>query len=256
MNQLQRQEPQLPELRPLEIGEAVLGKKLRSTPVEELKQALRLVMLKLGLRAANMPSPEETTVLISHIYNLYPNHTTKEILLAFDMAIAGRLDCDVNCYENFSCAYFSQIMIGYRKWAAEQSKEIKIPLLPDQAVIITQEEKEADIKEWEAKENVNLNLIPPYIYDYLIEFGKIDTSDKKAFNQLKKDAWQKAVNYRESDLRTAAESNFNRDRISLNNFLLMKNKQVEWSEEEYNRIVNLAMKIIVIQYLRSINPKP
>ncbi len=96
---------------------------------------LRYVMVKIGLRAQNWPSPEETGLLIHHIMTNYGGHTAAEIQLAFDMAVTGKLECEVNCFENFSCLYFSGIMNAYRKWASqqaayEQNKHQPIPELP------------------------------------------------------------------------------------------------------------------------------
>lgn len=85
-------------------------------------------MLKVGMRANNLPSKEEKTVLISHIYQSYPGNTIDEIRLAFDMALRGELDIktdDVKCYENFSCAYFSQVMNAYLFWSHQEFKHLK-----------------------------------------------------------------------------------------------------------------------------------
>jgi hypothetical protein len=95
---------------------------VKHAPVEEIKQVLRLIMVKIGLRAQNWPEEEEKDVLIDHIISNYGGHTVEEIRLAFEMAIGGKLDLplkDVKCYENFSCAYFSSIMNSYRKWSEE-----------------------------------------------------------------------------------------------------------------------------------------
>lgn len=85
-------------------------------------------MMKLGIRAANLPSTPETAVLVKHIFDTYPDSTPEEVRLAFDMAIAGKLDIDereVSAYESFSCIYFSKIMNAYRSWVAQQFREAK-----------------------------------------------------------------------------------------------------------------------------------
>ena len=80
-------------------------------------------MLKLGIRANNIPNEDEKAVLIDHILANFGGNRVDEIKLAFDMAIAGKLGIeDVNCYENFSCAYFSKIMNAYRFWAVDAIK--------------------------------------------------------------------------------------------------------------------------------------
>jgi|SRR5665213_778156 len=113
--------------RNLEAGErelviALKGNTIKNSPISSLNEVLRFVMVKVGIRAQNIPNKEETAVLIDHITTNYGNHTVKEIKLAFDMAIAGKLDIDrkeVVCYENFSCLYFSTTMNAYRDWAKE-----------------------------------------------------------------------------------------------------------------------------------------
>lgn len=104
--------------------------------IDELKQVLRLVMVKVGLRSTNWPQDEEKAILIDHIITEFGGNRIDEIKLAFDMAISGKLDIDdVNCFENFSCAYISKIMIAYRNWAAEAAKGMTIDNPPRQIIL-------------------------------------------------------------------------------------------------------------------------
>jgi hypothetical protein len=101
-------------------------------------------MVKLGLRAQNLPNDLEKLVLVQHIQENFGGNNLDEIRLAFDMAIAGKLDLksdEVKCYENFSCVYFSLIMNAYRKWSAEEYRQVamKVEPLPPQR-IFTQDE--------------------------------------------------------------------------------------------------------------------
>ncbi len=121
---------------------------IRNSPLVELENVLKLVMLKIGIRAENLPSPEEKFILIDHILTSYGNHTVAEIRLAFDMAIASKLGLpakEVVCYENFSCLYFSKIMNAYRVWATETYRYIhsKPP------VALIEDKKELTDEEWE-----------------------------------------------------------------------------------------------------------
>lgn len=109
---------------------------IAKSPVEDLKQVLRVVMLKLGLRGANMPAGEEKSVLIFHIIENFGGHRVEEIKLAFDMAIMGKLEIDdVNCFENFSCQYFSKIMNAYRLWSKEAVKVVSMDMPPIQVIL-------------------------------------------------------------------------------------------------------------------------
>lgn len=96
-----------------------------------------MAMLKVGLRAQNLPTEEEKLILITHLIENYGNHTLQELNMAFDMAIAGKLDltrADVVCYENFSCLYLSGIMNAFRAWAGQAWREMKHTDTPTQRI--------------------------------------------------------------------------------------------------------------------------
>ena len=73
--------------------------------------------MKIGLRAANFPKGEEKMLLLQHVFENFGENRTDEIRLAFDWGIEGRLDEDINCFENFSCLYFTRIMRAYNRLA-------------------------------------------------------------------------------------------------------------------------------------------
>lgn len=118
------------EQRSLKTGEqlnfevALKSTRIAYADINQVKETLRFVMMKIGVRGANLPGEIEKLVLIQHIQTNYGGHALDEIKLAFEMAITGKLDVDATCYENFSCLYFSNIMNAYRQWARE---EIKTP---------------------------------------------------------------------------------------------------------------------------------
>lgn len=95
---------------------------MRQSDEEEIKQALRYSMLFVGLRGNNLPSEEEKYVLLKFIKSNFGNQTPKEIVLAFEYAVAGKLNVDAKCYENFSCEYFSRIINAYIAFAREETK--------------------------------------------------------------------------------------------------------------------------------------
>lgn len=119
------------EFKPFKTGksdlEAVLGaEKINTASDTEIKESLRYAMLLVGIRANNMPNDIEKGVLINFIRKNYSGHTSAEIKLAFDKAVACELNLDpkdINAYENFSCAYFGKIMNAYRAWAKEEYRE-------------------------------------------------------------------------------------------------------------------------------------
>lgn len=109
-------------------------------------------MLKVGLRGQNFPKGLTKSMLLDHVFRNYGNHTPDEIRLAFNMAVAGKLnlpESEVNCYENFSCLYFSKIMNSYRIWAEQVYEQNK----PEQLEIEYKPDPEQIEREFEAFKN-------------------------------------------------------------------------------------------------------
>jgi len=104
------------------LEEIASGVRISIAPVSDMEAALRWCMLKVGIRANNLPGQEESLILFHHIVSYYGGHTIGEMKLAFDMAIAGQLeleDKEVNPYESFDCRYVSRIMNAYRIWSKQ-----------------------------------------------------------------------------------------------------------------------------------------
>jgi hypothetical protein len=118
--------------------------RIRQVSEESLKGVLRYVMILVGLRAQNYPDDIEKQILLNFISENYGGHTPAEIKLAFEMAITRKLDVEVNCYENFSVAYFVSIMEAYRVWARDQIKRLPVPIRD---------------RELSLKEKLDINLI-------------------------------------------------------------------------------------------------
>jgi len=133
----------MPALRLLVNGDqfkvAISGNKIAEINDPELiSQALRYVMVLVGVRAANLPNAHEKAILINHIVNHYGGHTAEEIRLAFEKAVSGELELkneDITCYENFSVLYFSRIMNAYRAWAAVQYRQEIKDELPEPVIL-------------------------------------------------------------------------------------------------------------------------
>jgi len=127
----------------LALEKAISSPLICKSDMAGIANVLKLVMVKIGLRSQNWPTEEEKVVLIDHILTNFPGNRVEEIRLAFELAIAGKLDLredEINCYENFSCIYVSKILNAYRRWALATYDQIKEPP-PDQR-IFSQEELE------------------------------------------------------------------------------------------------------------------
>ncbi|MGE9312854.1 hypothetical protein ACLOAU_14495 [Niabella sp. CJ426] len=148
---------------------------------DELRGVLKYCMLLVGLRAHNVPGEIEKGVLIQFIKDNYGGHTISEIRLAFDKAVSGKLDIDdVNCYENFSPAYFGKIMNSYRRWASQQYyQEVKEDFIQKN---YSESELENMQRQWteEFYQRIRsgyVEKVPDYAKDILIKDGIVKNSD-------------------------------------------------------------------------------
>ena len=103
---------------------------LRVRNEEDIKEVLRYSMLLVGLRGNNLPTEEEKFVLTNFVRSNFGNQTPEEIKIAFEMAVAGKLQVDAKCYENFSCEYFGRIMNAYLDYARQEIKNLPKPIEP------------------------------------------------------------------------------------------------------------------------------
>ena len=242
-------EPQQHVSRPSAIGEelqlhkAVDTPKIRYVHEETIKQALRAIMVKVGLRAANMPDEAEKRILLAFIVENYGNHTVDELNLAFNMAISGRLGVDAKCYENFSCLYFSEIMNAYRLWAKEAIKTKKetikaLPAPPDDGA---DRDWFYEIKEKYLTGAYAFAILPTVIFDWADGEGMFEGMDKKDF-------FRQAIEYRRSELlNEKTVPGADQDYInSVLEFLKNPNKE----NKEYSRLVNLCKKIMLTELFK------
>ena len=178
------------DLKPYEIGKGTANLiikaqstgNIRTRPENDLKQVLRMAMLMVGLRGANMPTDEEKFVLLAFIKSNYGNQTPEEIAIAFEMAVAGKLNTDCKCYENFSCEYFGRIMNAYIEYARQETKLVKRPEIEEKKPVPS----DSELKEL-AIYNVNAYVAKiksldatggkfdwpkglAHLYDYLVKF--------------------------------------------------------------------------------------
>ncbi len=110
------------------IQQAQSTNSLRIRNEEDIKEVLRYSMLLVGLRGNNLPTEEEKFVLTNFVRSNFGNQTPEEIKIAFEMAVAGKLNIDSKCYENFSCEYFGRIMNAYLEYARQEIKNLPKPI--------------------------------------------------------------------------------------------------------------------------------
>ena len=110
------------------IQQAQSTNSLRVRNEEDIKEVLRYSMLLVGLRGNNLPTEEEKFVLTNFVRSNFGNQTPEEIKIAFEMAVAGKLNIDAKCYENFSCEYFGRIMNAYLEFARQEINNLPKPI--------------------------------------------------------------------------------------------------------------------------------
>jgi hypothetical protein len=119
-----------------EIMTAFLGDRIRSINQTMLNQNLIYIMQLVGLNV--MPDKIKMSVLEDWIRTEYGNFTINEVKVAFKQMVANDF---IDHYQNFSPAYFSQVMDRYKKKANEirkmipQEREQAVPHLTDLEII-------------------------------------------------------------------------------------------------------------------------
>ena len=235
---------QMHEQKPLVSGDAdtnALSKAfssplIKNCSLEDITGALRLSFVKVGLRAANLPSDLERQVLIDFIIRNYSGHTIQEINLAFDLAIMEKLDVETNHYENFTCKYFASIMKAYRRWAANRHDEAT-----KKPVLMLEDKQEMTDEEWEewieAIKDYKFEAIPVVLYDYYKRTGKIILTDEEKHLLM-----ERSISYHLStlELLTPERSHFEK----------MKNEGV-FDKQATSRLKNLSKKFAIQDYLKS-----
>jgi len=157
-----------------EIAEAFKGQKLNLLSPVTLKENLAYIFTLLGI--TRYPEKEEYMVIEDFIRSSYPLYTIQEFVIAFKMAVQGKLDCSTEHYEKFSPKFIGQVMAAYTKKAVEVRKmikpilnEIQPPKLSDDDIVsFTQ-------KEWleSAKNDFNRVFNANKVFDILLKQGKL-----------------------------------------------------------------------------------
>ncbi len=228
--------------------EALQQRPLVKSTIEEISGVLKLAMLKVGIKEANLPPKAEKDVLVDHILTNYGNHSPAEIKLAFDMAISGKLDIDekdVVAYQNFSCIYISKILNAYRKWSAETFNQytksnVMVEIAEPEPI-----ETLDMIKEWQDKKEIIVDLIPLFFYDFMVTTEMIFVND-----QMKWDYWEKALQAIKTELNMAIPACRTTDALrEFTDFEKMCHEKM-YTPKMRVRISNKAKKLIVFDYFR------
>jgi len=81
--------------------------------------------MKLGLKGDKLPNEAELAIMHKSVTEEYPNIKIGEITLAFDLAAKGKLDVEVETYQNFSMLYLHRILRAFARYGMAKLNEIK-----------------------------------------------------------------------------------------------------------------------------------
>jgi hypothetical protein len=233
-----------------QIKSALSGLKIEDASDKELSEKFVLIYWMIGLRPQHFPTAEQDQFLFNYIRVNFAKRTTSELVLAFDKAINGVLDIEeVKCYDQFTLEYFCRIFNAYRKWSYHIAKETTKPQeyksLP--MAETSEQEMREDINDY-LQRDLNINFIPPYLYDYLerLNIHKLSKDEKIA-------VFDKAKEYRKNQLKEDAGSYHKEDIANYNYFCHKLENGFEKDSQELFNLKNLAKKMAFIDYAKNYN---
>lgn len=218
------------------------GKKLSDCSRDEIAQALVKIYYIIGLRPQHFPTKEMDEFIFSYLISNYGHRSIRELLHAFNLAIHGELDIDdAKAYDQFSIEYLVRIMNAYRKYKnqiiMENVKEK--PALPPPPIV----ETEADLKQMKDKAEKNLYFIPLYLYNDLVQQGKIKPDENKYL--------QEACAIYKKELVLKAENGERGDKKFLMDYIDMFHEG-EIHDPHRKSIRGIIKRLHILDYLKSL----
>ncbi|MFH6944651.1 hypothetical protein [Flavobacterium sp. FlaQc-50] len=145
--------------------------------------ALLKSAVQLGLKDIdNLHKPDILKAIFSH----YQDLTLEEIYKAFELERYGMYDTKTEHFQLFNAEYVTTILKKYRAFKHRIKSENHISNNENSSTEITPEEKEAIVSNGinrvfnEFKETKTIDGPTEYIFDFLVEKGKIKTKGKPA----------------------------------------------------------------------------
>lgn len=226
----------MPDYNTSSVMQVLMQKRISDASDIEIAQKLSIIYYLIGLRPNHFPTPEEDAFLYGYIRKKYSHKTLEELVLAFELAIDNKLDLeDVKVYDQFTPEYLTRIMNAYKSWLNQLHKNKKPEKMENEKVTITDEYKLNEIDEWLNKKDINLWLIPVYLYYYLkdLNFINLTNAEKKLIFKKAKELYFNKIQ---------------KEAIESGNIRSLKTS-LEVDESNIERIRNLARKIVVYDFL-------
>jgi hypothetical protein len=101
-----------------------------STLIKEISMGLFIDellkgMIMLGMKGERLPSESEMVNMYKSVIDEYQNLKIGEMALAFDLAAKGKLDIEVETYQNFSVLYLHRILRSFARYGTQKITEMK-----------------------------------------------------------------------------------------------------------------------------------
>lgn len=151
--------------------------------MHQVSESLKYIFQLIGLK--NLPNAEGIAVLVEFLVSEYGYLTLSEIKLAFKLAAAGKLDCDITHYQNLSAPYMAQVLNAYKRIAGEirqdNEKAIRIPQQIEYKPENEAETLEFWKNEWAASEKKDFRLFGGFVtcYKILTKNKEIDLTEEE-----------------------------------------------------------------------------
>lgn len=97
-------------------------KKIGNSEIDPLRAQIAKVGVLVGMKSESLPSSLETGILVNFLVGAYKFLEVSEISTAFEVALAGKFKCELECYGNLSSKYIAGVLNAYIEWKRKQVK--------------------------------------------------------------------------------------------------------------------------------------
>ncbi len=160
----------------------------------QIKELLVFIFALIGITGSNLPSNYQEKIIVSYIRNHLSKYTTQDFKIAFLLGLKGKLDFNIQSFQNFNPLYIENVMQSFNRYRFNIINDNKQKLRQKKTEITPQEKeklnKEAAIKFiktlFEGKSCLDVGYV--IVYNYLKKNEKLLLSDKR-----KKEISQEAI---------------------------------------------------------------
>lgn len=107
-----------------DFNQARSSNKIKDATMVDIVQVLEKGMLLLGIKGQNLPDSFSMQYMVTEVKSQYSGLRIGELMLAFQLASRGKLDFEVETYQNFSVLYLNRMVSAYHRWAIKQVNQM------------------------------------------------------------------------------------------------------------------------------------